>query len=115
MDELTIAVLKQFAERDSLSLDQFAALANCSLESAVYPVAHLRNLGYLRIHPNQPHAHELNQQPGLDPLIPLQITYAGRALLASEKKSQRRYIFNELRAWITAVIAVLAFIKSFFI
>lgn len=49
-----------------------------------------------------------------DPISPtdmLQLTYEGRVALENEIKERKRFKYGEIRAWITAIIAVDDFTK----
>lgn len=114
MDDYSFAVLKLYATRRSLTLDQLSAILNRSPLDCVEPIAFLRKEGFLRIEPNYALLHGSPEDSSLTPRTPIEITFEGKAALEAETKSRRQLTFNEIRAWITAIIAVAAFIKSFF-
>ena len=62
--------------------------------------------------PNYP---ESEDQRALTPDMPFYITFEGRAALEDETKSRHTIKFKEFRAWATLIIALAAFIKSFFL
>ena len=114
MDDYSLAILKLFSARHSLSLVQLSAVLNHTPLECAEPVAYLRKQGFLRIESNHALSHDLAVDDALHMDTPIEITFEGRAALEAEIKSRRHLTFNEIRAWITLGIAIAAFIKSFF-
>ncbi len=114
MDDYSLAILKLFSARRSLSLIQLSAVLNRTPLECAEPVAYLREQGFLRIESNHALSHDLDADASLHMDTPIQITFEGKAALEAEIKARRHLTFNELRAWITLGIAIAAFIKSFF-
>lgn len=78
-------------------------------------VLNLWRSGYLKIDPNYLCLHEdemsrLGDTIAID--TPLCITRDGEVLLEETHRNERRFQYNEIRAWITLVIALLALIVS---
>lgn len=114
MNESTFQILQIFASRTSLNLSQLEAILNRDLLEIAAPVAYLREQGYLK---KVSYSVETGMGCSSDPISPtdmLQLTYEGRVALENEIKERKRFKYGEIRAWITAIIAVLAFMKSFF-
>lgn len=115
MDDYSFSVLKLYRSRDSLTLSQLSAILNRSSFNVSDPVLYLKKEGYLRVEPNHAAIHGINADDPINPDTPLVISFEGKAALEAELKTRRHLSFNEIRAWITLAIAVLAFIKSFFL
>jgi predicted transcriptional regulator len=106
MDDVSFELLKLYAKRKQLSAQDISAICNIEARVIFESIQYLANKEYLNpciI------AHETTMFN-----IPYQITHEGRIVLEDTKKRRHHFIFNEIRAWITLVIAVAAFIKSFF-
>lgn len=112
MDNYSFSVLKTYKSRSSLTLSQLSAIYNQSIFDVVEPVSYLRKQKFIRIESNHAVLHDFTEESPIDPDTPLEITFAGKAALEAEIKSRRRLTFNELRAWITLAIAVVALIIS---
>lgn len=112
MDKSTLELLELFNTHSSLSLTQLSAILNIDYFDISNPVHYLMDQKYIQ----KNNAALLEKLEGniLSPSTTLEITYAGRIAIHECKKENRRYKYVELRAWITLLIAVLAFIKSFF-
>ena len=111
MDSKTIKYLELFKSRSSLSMIQLSAILNTSPFAFEDALLYLKGQGYIRVELN--HA-ILAKSDLISPDTPLEITYEGEAALSIAKSKNRSAKLNELRAWLTAAIAVAAFIKSFF-
>lgn len=114
MDDISFAILKLFSSHASLTLSQLSAILNEDSLRLAAPVDHLRKQHFLKIETNHAFLQKMDEDSFLSHDTLLQISFEGKAALEMESKSRKRFRFNELRAWITLVIAVLAFIKSFF-
>lgn len=111
LNDQSLKLLKLFSERDAISLNDLGAIHNTPPEDWCAPIAYLRREGFLEIHPD----HVSLFGDDFTNSAPLRITYEGRCAFEAESKSRYRFTFNELRAWLTLLIAIAAFIKSFFI
>ena len=112
MDDYSFSVLKTYKSRDCLTLSQLSAIYNRSIFDVAEPVSYLRKQKLIRIESNYALLHELTEDSLIDPDTPLEITFVGKGALETEIKSRRHLTFNELRAWITLAIAVIALIVS---
>lgn len=115
MDDYSLSVLKLYKSRSSLTLSQLSAILNRSWLDAADPVLYLRREGYLRVEPNHAALHNINDDDPIDYETPLVISFEGKGALEAELRTRKRLSFNEIRAWITLAIAVLALFKSFFL
>lgn len=100
-------MLELFSQRTLLNLDQLGAIYNISINDLSGPVNWLLKCGYLAKY------NSLDENMLLTPDTFLLITYEGKSALEKEAKNRKTFKYNELRAWITLVIAIAAFIKSF--
>lgn len=114
MDDCSFSVLKLYKSRSSLSLSQLSAILNQSWFDVADPVLYLKREGYLRVEPKHAALYGVKSDDPIDPDTPIVISFEGKAALEAEIKARKHTSFNELRAWITLAIAVLAFFKSFF-
>lgn len=110
MDESTLSLLTVFKNRSSLSLIELAAILNCDSLSLTDPVHYIMDKGYIRIGMTT----ESLEGNTISLHTPLEITYLGRIAINQALKDKRNFKFNEFRAWATLIIALIAFIKSFF-
>lgn len=110
MDNLSFKVLSLLATRQSLSTRDISIFFNTGINSFIDPVYYLVNKGFLEIDKSI----LKEENPTLNVLTPVRITFEGKSALEAEIKERRSIKFSELRAWITLAIAVAAFIKSFF-
>lgn len=115
MDDYSLSVLKLYRSRSSLTLSQLSAILNRSWFDVADPALHLKREGYLKVEPNHAALHGINFDDPIDPDTPLVISFEGKAALEAEMKARKHASFNDIRAWITLAIAILAFIKSFFL
>lgn len=115
MDDYSLSVLKLYKSRSSLTLSQLSAILNRSWFDVADPTLYLKREGYLRIEPNHAALHSMNADDPIDPDTPLVISFEGKAALEAELKARKHASFNDIRAWVTLAIAILAFIKSFFL
>ena len=114
LDDYSLSVLKLYKSRSSLTLSQLSAILNRSWLDVADPALYLKREGYLRVEPNHAALHDISDTDPIDPDTPLVISFEGKGALEAELKARKRLSFNEIRAWITLAIAVLAFFKSFF-
>ena len=108
-DEL-ISILELFKERRSLSVYELSVLKNTDMLKTCDPVNWLLDKQYIKIEGNYATLHGED----LTPKTKLIITTEGELALNQEIASRKRLKFSEIRAWITAIVAVAAFVKSFF-
>jgi predicted transcriptional regulator len=109
MDNQTLNLLKLFEERNSLSLVQLAAILNTDPISLSESVAYLKDLNYIKFQSNHKNN---NDSLTLDAI--LTISYSGRIALKNDLTSKKHFKYTEFRAWFTFLIALAAFVKSFF-
>lgn len=114
MDDYSLSVLKLYQSRSSLTLNQLSAVLNKSWLDISAPVLYLRREGYLSVEPNHATLHNIDAGDPISPDTPLVISFEGKGALEAELKARKHLSFNEIRAWITLAIAILAFFKSFF-
>ena len=112
MDDLSFDTLKKFSVRQSMTLSQLDAVMNADTTGVLGSIwekdfvdADLYNLN----------SAWCIEKKLLYPDMPFHITFDGRAALEEETKTRRSVKFNEFRAWATLIIALAAFIKSFFL
>lgn len=111
LNKQSLKLLKLFSKRDTISLNGLGAIYDTSPEDWCAPIAYLRRNRFIEIDPT----HVSLYGDAFTHDAPFRITYEGRCALEGESRSRQRSTFNELRAWITLLIAIAAFIKSFFI
>jgi hypothetical protein len=110
MDKSTLNYLRLFNTRSTLSLSDLAAILDGDPISLAEPIRFMMDNKYLDIEPNT----KILDGDTLGLHTPLKITYYGKGVLKEELASRKRFKHAEFRAWITFIIAVAAFIKSFF-
>lgn len=108
MDKQTYSLLKLFKQRDSLSLIGIGAIYNRDFTDFSSPISWMLAHNYLTIVPDI----ALLEGYDLTPDKPLKITQEGIIALDEEIKAQRKFKYNELRAWITVLISIIALILS---
>lgn len=110
MDTTTLILLKLFNERHSLSVADLSAILNGDPVTLSEPIKYMLEKKLIEV--------ELNSSMIEDDAITMDkkfaITYSGRITLEEELKLLKKNKHNEFRAWITLIIALSAFIKSFF-
>ena len=111
MDDLCYSFLKLFSERTSLSINQLSAILNLDSFEFVEVINYLRKNGFLRVEHNYSMVHK-SDHDSISPRTPLSITFEGKRALELERKSRKRFKYNEIRAWITLAIAIAAFALS---
>lgn len=112
MDNLSFKLLNLYSQRETLSLSDLAAIYNISPVAFSKPIEYLIDNGFLIIVLDHNNLHDPNHY-AID--TPIQITYKGRAALEAERKERHKMKFSEIRAWLTLIIALAAFVKSFFL
>lgn len=112
MDDLSFNTLKAFSVRSRMSLLQLDAVMNTNTTDVMYSLWEKEFIDGDHTDPNYP---ESENQRLLTPDMPFYITFEGRAALEEETKVRHSVKFNEFRAWATLIIALAAFIKSFFL
>lgn len=110
MDNSTLSILQIFKNRTSLTLSQLSAILNIDALTLSDSIAYMRNLDYIEISGS----YRLLHGDDLTVDAPLEVTHLGLIAIEQELKSRKRFKYVEFRAWVTLVIAVAAFIKSFF-
>jgi len=112
MDKATLSLLKLFNERHSLSLIQLGAILNIDYFTLLDPVHYMMEQKYIC----KGNAALLEHLEGdtISPDTPLEITYFGRISIKQAKKEHLHFKYIEFRAWMTLIIAIMAFLKSFF-
>lgn len=105
MDDVSFELLKLYAQKSKLSIQDISAITNINVKVYAEPILYLVDMKYLRTYDD-------GNEKWLN--IPYTITHAGHLALEAELKKRKAYKYNELRAWITLAIALAAFIKSFF-
>lgn len=112
MDDLSFNTLKAFSIRSRMSLLQLDAVMNTNTIDVMYS---LWEKGFIDGDHTDPNYPEPEDQKVLTRDMPFYITFEGRAALEEENKTRHSVKFNEFRAWATLIIALAAFIKSFFL
>lgn len=102
MDDLTYKLLSVFYDRPCLNMMQLGALLNEEPLLLGEEISYLQSHDYIRSEDSKVST----------PDTMFKITYVGKAAFLSEKKSRRHFAYNEIRAWITLLIAVVALILS---
>lgn len=114
MDDFSFSVLKLYSQRASLTLSQLHAVMDLSIFEIAEPVNYLRSQNYLKIDPNFFPREDVEEKGLIAPDTPLCISFEGKTALEAEEKARRKERFDNIRSWATTIVAVLAFIKSFF-
>lgn len=112
MDDLSFDTLKKFSVRQSMTLSQLDAVMNADTTGVLHS---LWEKDYVAADPYNAHYAECIEKKLLYPDMPFYITFEGRAALEEETKARHTIKFKEFRAWATLIIALAAFIKSFFL
>ncbi len=112
MDDFSFKILQLYATRSSLTLIELGAILNNDPINLAEVINYLRKQGYLHIENNYATIKNLNDNSLVGLNTPLVISFEGKAALEKEIKSRKHYCYNELRAWITLAIAILAFFLS---
>ena len=113
MDSLSKKILEEYVVRHSMDLSQLSAVLRTDWDQLSDPVSYLRKKGFLQIEANHLILQDMKQDDLISLDTPLEISYLGRVALEEEKKLSVKEFWSEFRAWVTLVIAVAAFIKSF--
>lgn len=112
MDSLSLEILRIYSSRGVLTLNQLSTVLNVDWMRLGEPVNYLRHLKYLCFEPNHAMLNGLTAESPLSMDDPLVITFMERAAFEHEEQSRKRCKYNEVRAWITLAIAVIALIVS---
>ena len=114
MDELTLAILKLYSERHSLSLSDISVITNCGLKTLTSPVYWLFKNGYLKICDPRHQGEEMYTVS-----TKLRITQEGRNYLSQQVENSKSHKINEFRSWtalalsaIAIIVSIIALIKS---
>lgn len=113
MDKQSKLILKIYSTRRYLDISQLSAIMNQYSGDLYEIVAFLRKKEFLRIDPNYASLNHLSNDAPVSVQVPLEITFKGKAALEEEQKLSREERNEWVRYWITTVIALAAFIKSF--
>ena len=110
MDDTSYKLLKLYSKRDHITLADLSAIYNTDWDYWGAPVDYLIKNGYLQINPTYVilHGGDFTSK------APIEITFHGKVHLEQECKNRWTFKFNEFRAWVTLIIAIAAFVKSFF-
>lgn len=110
MDDTIFELLKCFSERGSLSAEKLAAIYNTDYLDYGEPLSLMLKNGYIiKDDPFEKYPDDL-----IYPECHYKITFQGKAALSEEYKNRKKFKYGEIRAWLTLLIALAAFIKSFF-
>lgn len=94
--------------KDEIELNEVMKLVNLNVSDLFTLVNELLDNGYLEKSNSTIYIDSLNY------VQDYRITNKGKNFLKQQSKLNNRYIFNELRNWMTLFIALAAFIKSFY-
>lgn len=108
VDKFSLELLRLFYKRETLSLNDLAAIYDVNFFSFAKPIDYLIAIGYLEIDTNYAIIHGSD----LTPESPIILTQKGKIALESELTNRRIFIFTEFRAWFTLAIAVISLIVS---
>lgn len=114
MDKTSLEILKIYATRAWLDISQLSAILNRDPDQLFEVVSFLRKQDYLRVEPNHALLEDIKSGDPISSRDPLEITFKGKAALESEQKISKEKRNEWIRYWITTVIALAAFVKSFF-
>ena len=114
MDIMSLEILKLFSTRAWLDVSQLSAVLDKDPDQLFEVVCFLRKQGYLRVESNHAMLEDIKSEDPISSRDPLEITFQGKAALESEHKISKEKRNEWIRYWITTVIALAAFIKSFF-
>ena len=112
MDDLSFNTLKEFSVRPSMTFSQLDAVMNADTADVLHS---LWEKDYVAADPHNANYAECIEEKLLYPDMPFHITFDGRSALEEEIKMRRSIRFGEFRAWVTLIIALATFIKSFFL
>lgn len=107
LDPFSLGLLDLFVERGSLSLVELAAILDEDIDYVRPPIDYLIERRYLEL------VNALRDFDDYSINDKLRPTYAGIISCNSTRKSALKNRFNEIRAWITLSIAIIALILSF--
>jgi hypothetical protein len=106
-------ILIEMKSNPGLTVNNLNVIFRTSTIKVEETVSYLLKAGYLQVEPNYFAVHHVTDNSvAVD--TPLTITVEGKVALEDDSDFVLYRRFNEIRAWITVVIAVAAFIKSFF-
>lgn len=110
MDDTTLSLLMLFKERRILNLIQIGAILNVDCLSLSEPIRYLVDKGYVRRIKDS----DTLEDDSYSFDTPFEITFEGIATINQAQKERKHSRYAEVRAWITLLIAIAAFVKSFF-
>ena len=105
-------LLKVFLKHQPISikdLKRFINVRNIPIEETT---GYLFDKGFLHIDPNYAVMRNLLKDPTLSVEYPLSVTVQGKAALEADVESRHYRTLNEIRAWVTLAISVIALILS---
>ena len=109
MTDKCLKLLHFFNSRQHLSVSDLATIFNTSPFTLSDEFIYLKEKGFIVLG-------DLYSNDGKsenDVSTRYKISESGRAYLTEDKKAKKHHLFNEVRAWITLAIAIIALIKSF--
>lgn len=114
MDKLSKMILDEYAQRESITLNQLSAILKLDWDFLAEPVSNLKASGFLRAEQAYTELNSLSNDAPPSISTPLSITYLGVSALEEAKETAREKRNELIRYIITTAIAVAAFLKSFF-
>lgn len=112
MDKKLRKILKLYVSRPSLSMKDVGILFGVSPFDCSDDVCYLLEHDYLEVEPNYAIMNNISSSDSTPIDAPLSITVSGRVALDQVMDSVKYRRFNEIRAWITLAISILALIIS---
>ncbi len=108
MNSTSLAVLRCFTERTSLSVSDLSVICNKSVHLFVPHFKYLLQNGFI-----EPDPQATDQSTEVKLRSKFCITLAGKDELENIKQREHAAKLKEIRAWLTLAISLAAFIKSF--
>lgn len=108
MDDVSYYLLKLYSQRTTVSLRELSAICNKEIRFISGSVRVLIDQKYLEIIPDP--LNDIKTDLTMD--APIRITTEGHIAFENESKERRHFKFNEIRAWITLAIALVALVLS---
>lgn len=112
MEKFTLQVLRICAEHNFASITQLTFVLKSSDLEIAESIQALRQLGYVEIDPDHRLAHDLSVDALIGPNTPLRVTISGKSFLESTNDDKKYRTYNEIRAWLTLAIALVALVFS---
>ncbi len=108
MDDITFSFLKVFNEHHSLNINEYSLLLKIDRVHSTEVIQDLLQKNYIKDTFSEQESENLSLHSRFC------ITYNGMRALILYKKERHRHILLEIRNWASLIIALAAFIKSFF-